>query len=778
MNKARRNIIITYTAAILSLVQLLPVVGQTTNTSTKLSANNKQQTTNNKQQTTTNKQQTTNNKQQTTNNKQQPTTNNQQTTNNKQQTTNNKQQTTNLIVVNSNEDGSIVADEGLTLREAISLANGALSLEKLSETERGQVTLVPGATRTAIEFDLLPPNTTIELTKILPPLAAPRLIIDGTTNPGYDSKKSAIAEIPLPFPVVSLTVAEGKQIFRGLTVVADDVVIKGLSIYGFNKSHGKTATTPPGDIFIANRKKIWGQEQPEGQLPPNTPPRNVIIENNWLGITPEEKMPNMRSAFGVSLFNSVGTVIRGNRIANHDGSGIITGVSAENFLIEDNIIVGNGIAGIPDNIHLGGEIDQGIIEGNLLCGGDGAGIYLFKTEGAIEVRNNTIKYNGRRLRRAAIYLMGSNHRVVDNTISNQTGPGVVVAAYPKSRGNIIENNRFGQLQGLSIDLNTRHQVRVRDWQVGDGPNPKRNSENRRRDTGNGAINAPEFLSSEFFIINDQVVIDGIADAGATIAIYQVGEEESETRGPLNKRLAVVRADEEGRFGAKLAGLEPGDLVSAIATQEKYGTSEPAVNARVMSLDRQVNGVRKEEPWEMPRCTNPPAPPPIAIPRRIEGEFLPPPTVIPRRIEEDFLPEVGVAPTPIRLKVPRNIHFALDKSYISPASSVILDQIAEVLKKYPFIVIELEGHTDIRASDEYNIALGRRRSLAARNYLLRQGVEPERMRIRTFGEFEVKTPGTTIVDHARNRRVEVIFRDLRGIDIILEDQEGDLQLERP
>ena len=52
-----------------------------------------------------------------------------------------------------------------------------------------------------------------------------------------------------------------------------------------------------------------------------------------------------------------------------------------------------------------------------------------------------------------------------------------------------------------------------------------------------------------------------------------------------------------------------------------------------------------------------------------------------------------------------------------------------------------------------------------------------MRIRTFGEFEVKTTGSGIVDHARNRRVEVIFRDLRGIDIIIEDQEDDLQLER-
>ena len=286
-----------------------------------------------------------------------------------------------------------------------------------------------------------------------------------------------------------------------------------MSIYGFNQHHGSTATTPPADIFIANRGKIWGQESPEVDLPEDLRPWNVLIENNWLGITPEEKMPPLRSAFGVSLFDSVGTEIRGNRIANHDGSGIITGVSARNFLIQDNIIVGNGIAGMPDAIRLDGVINQGKIQGNLLCGNDGAGVYLFKTEGAIEVKNNTIKYNGRRLHRAAVYLMGNEHQVVDNIISNQTGPGVVVAAYPKSNGNIIENNRFAQLQGLSIDLNTRHHVQVRDWQVGDGPNPKRNSRNRSRDSGNRAINTPEFLSGEFFVIDDKVAIDGVADAG-------------------------------------------------------------------------------------------------------------------------------------------------------------------------------------------------------------------------------------------------------------------------
>ena len=143
-----------------------------------------------------------------------------QTTNNEQETTNNK------IVVNSNKDGTILADEDLTLREAIAFANGSLSLEELSEAERRQVTRVPQGERTAIEFNLPPPNTTIKLTEILPPLAKTGLILDGTTNPGYDETKSATAEIAMPVPVVSITAESEKEIFRGLTVIASDVTIK------------------------------------------------------------------------------------------------------------------------------------------------------------------------------------------------------------------------------------------------------------------------------------------------------------------------------------------------------------------------------------------------------------------------------------------------------------------------------------------------------------------------------------------------------------------------
>ena len=108
----------------------------------------------------------------------------------------------------------------------------------------------------------------------------------------------------------------------------------------------------------------------------------------------------------------------------------------------------------------------------------------------------------------------------------------------------------------------------------------------------------------------------------------------------------------------------------------------------------------------------------------------------------------------------------------------MDRVAAVLQKYPFIVVELQGHTDPRASNAYNLALGRSRALAVRNYLLRKGISPERMTIRSFGETQRKTQGNTRVDYARDRRTEIIYKDVRGIELIVEPQEQDLQIESP
>ena len=52
-----------------------------------------------------------------------------------------------------------------------------------------------------------------------------------------------------------------------------------------------------------------------------------------------------------------------------------------------------------------------------------------------------------------------------------------------------------------------------------------------------------------------------------------------------------------------------------------------------------------------------------------------------------------------------------------------------------------------------------------------------MTIRPLGESQLKKSGSTVLEHAYNRRVEIIFRALRGLDISFEEQDQDLQLER-
>ncbi|MEO0770374.1 MAG: OmpA family protein [Cyanobacteria bacterium J06649_4] len=592
---------------------------------------------------------------------------------------------------------------------------------------------------------------------VLPAITRPNTLIDGTTQPGYDPDSTATAEIAVPIPIISLRPAAEAEVFRGLTIAADNATVRGLSLYGFNAPNRITMSTPPADIFISHRPAPLNRDNP---LPADNnqntdPPTGVVIEQNWLGIPPDESLPAQPSGFGVSVFDSEGTTIQRNRIEYHNGSGIITGRKADNLEVLNNIIVGNGLSGIPDAIRMDGSVDNSVISSNLLCGNDGSSVFLFKPEGAVTIADNDIRFNGQRLRRAAIYVMGNDHRIVDNDITNQKGGGVVVTAYGRgpntqSRRNVITGNRFDHIEGLSIDLNARRDRAPQDFQRGDGPNPRRNSHQRRQGTGNSAVNAPQFVSSEFFVIDDKVVIRGQADANNEVQLYEtVGD--STQYGPLNAPIAVQTVDENGEFSFVLEGLSGGEVFSAIATDPRYGTSEPARNTVVRSLTYTATIPVATASASMPRCTTPPVPP------------APP-------VEPEPVPET------IQLEVPRNVHFALDKDNISLASAAILDEIAAVLKEYPSIVVDLHGHTDSRASQSYNQDLARRRAENARRYLLTQGIGPERMTIRSFGETALLVEETDRTNFARNRRVEFVFHDVRGVDLTFINQEADLQIE--
>ncbi|MEM9541781.1 MAG: right-handed parallel beta-helix repeat-containing protein [Cyanobacteria bacterium P01_E01_bin.42] len=494
------------------------------------------------------------------------------------------------ITVNSHAD-RIQPDGEMTLREAIALGNGELAFADLSLQERAL--LQESSDRPRIVFNLPRDRATITLQSPLPEISR-SLIIDGTTQPGY------LQDRPIPQPIVRITPASGVEIKRGLTITSDRVTVRGLHLYGFNASTTNTARTPIADIFVSHPSPRIDTDRPSShdwEFPLDNgdrAPREIVIEQNWIGspLPPlirgvsegrGDRQPTTKSAFGIYIFNSNGTSIIRNRIEGAQGSGIITGIRANNLLIENNIIEKNGFAGMPDGIRLEGEIHNGVIAGNQIQDNAGSGIYAFKPEGKIAIEENLISDNGKQFRRGAIFLMGSDRLVRNNHIRNQPSAGVVVAAIPNTDRVFITDNRFTNVRGLSIDLIARQRSEVQHYHNGDGLNPPIATRDRRRQTANRAIAAPRFASREFFRFpSGNVHVVGIAEPGARVDLYRVLENpaEAELAGPLNVPLASFSTNGLGEFRAILSNLRAGERISAIATHPDYGTSEPALNARI------------------------------------------------------------------------------------------------------------------------------------------------------------------------------------------------------
>ncbi len=655
------------------------------------------------------------------------------------------------VTVNSNLD-QVRADGFLTLREAIEIINGQLPLDRLSPAER-QLVKVTGD-RHQIQFKLTADRSRIVLNTELPAIVTPKVKIDG----GKGTTFSTIQQLTFDRPAVEITPALGTTINRGLSLMADDLTVTGLSIYGFQVGNAPATQNIPGaDIFISASNYPNLDQRPA--------PQRITIEHNWLGIQADRAIPDRTSDFGVYVFNSEGTTIRHNAIAHHGASGIISQVSANNLLVADNAIFANGQSGMPDGIRLEGNLVNNQIQGNVICGSDGSGIFVFKpASGSVKITNNQIQSNGRRLHRAAIYLMGEDHQVSNNSIEFQNGAGVAVTAFPHtntvaSLRNLITNNRFQQLEGLSIDLITDRNEGVEDFQTGDGINPPRNSENRRIDTANGAINSPRFLAREFYLINDRVNLDGIADPGTEVEIYQVNPD-GNNNGPLSKLLTKVVANDRGQFQATLPNLAAGSSLSAIASDRRYGTSEPAENVTVVQPGLPATA-----------ATSHPIPADCAL---VAPAIASSPTATPPARPDPLIP--ATAPAIIKISIPRNVHFALDKSAISPTSIPVLTEIVRVLKANPYLSVNLAGHTDPRAPQAYNQALGLRRAISIRNYLLKQGISPQRMTIRSFGFSKRQSNERGVQPYALDRRVEFEYRDLRGGELEVIDRLDDLQPE--
>ena len=102
-----------------------------------------------------------------------------------------------------------------------------------------------------------------------------------------------------------------------------------------------------------------------------------------------------------------------------------------------------------------------------------------------------------------------------------------------------------------------------------------------------------------------------------------------------------------------------------------------------------------------------------------------------------------------------LFFGLDQSEVSAEGQQVLNANAEIMKQYSTWIITIEGHADERGTAEYNLALGERRALAARNYLVSLGIPADRLRTVSYGKEFPFDPARTEEAFAKNRRAHFV-----------------------
>jgi peptidoglycan-associated lipoprotein len=105
---------------------------------------------------------------------------------------------------------------------------------------------------------------------------------------------------------------------------------------------------------------------------------------------------------------------------------------------------------------------------------------------------------------------------------------------------------------------------------------------------------------------------------------------------------------------------------------------------------------------------------------------------------------------------RPVFYDFDSFEVNSAGRAVLEANAELLRRYQTWVITVEGHCDERGTAEYNLALGERRALSSRNYLVSLGIAASRLRTVSYGKEFPFDPGQTEEAYARNRRAHFVI----------------------
>ena len=104
----------------------------------------------------------------------------------------------------------------------------------------------------------------------------------------------------------------------------------------------------------------------------------------------------------------------------------------------------------------------------------------------------------------------------------------------------------------------------------------------------------------------------------------------------------------------------------------------------------------------------------------------------------------------------NIFFEFDKAELLPQSKQELDKLVDIMTDYPFLRIEIGGHTDNIGGISYNKILSQERAKSVVDYLIEENVNQTRVSYAGYGSEKPLTTNTTEEGRAINRRVEFII----------------------
>jgi OmpA-OmpF porin, OOP family len=116
------------------------------------------------------------------------------------------------------------------------------------------------------------------------------------------------------------------------------------------------------------------------------------------------------------------------------------------------------------------------------------------------------------------------------------------------------------------------------------------------------------------------------------------------------------------------------------------------------------------------------------------------------------PPPAFIPEPKKELVLERVFFETNSSKLKPESAGTLDKVAESLKNFPDVKIQVAGHTDNTGSAKYNLKLSEARAKSVKDYLVSKGVSPDQLTAKGYGLTEPVADNKTAEGRAQNRRV--------------------------